>query len=337
MPRPPKGLFKRGKSWYVRLYSGGTERWVSLGKDYQEACRKLREIRSKGAPEAGLTVAQGAERWLTNYIATARNGKGQRLAADRVEQYLIPHLGFRLMSRVTADDLRSYRVALEKTKLSAQTVAHLLSDCRCFFGWAEDSGLIDRSPVPRKLLPRIQEKPPDRLTDEEVEALLRLPERWAWVIRLALGTGLRWGELVRAQASDITGGVLVVHQTKSGKVRRVPLPPELEAELRRRVGRLVPFSSASSFRKTVRKLSGVSRFHPHQLRHTFACRWVERDGNLAALQQILGHSSIVTTQRYARLADEAVFAEAKRIETVAEAVAEPLAPATASCGIVLRS
>ena len=49
-----------------------------------------------------------------------------------------------------------------------------------------------------------------------------------------------------------------------------------------------------------RKLSGVERFHVHMLRHTFACAWVDRGGSLAALQLLLGHSSITTTQRYGR-------------------------------------
>ena len=56
---------------------------------------------------------------------------------------------------------------LEGRAIAVQTVAHVLADARCFFRWAEDAGYIARSPVPRRLLPRIQERPPDRLTDEQ--------------------------------------------------------------------------------------------------------------------------------------------------------------------------
>ena len=109
--------------------------------------------------------------------------------------------------------------------------------------------------------------------------------------------------------------MLVVAQTKSGKVRRVPLSTELLGEIRGRVGRLVPYSvlACGAFARMIRQESGVERFHPHQLRHTFACMWLERGGSLAALQQVLGHSTIVTTQRYARLSDDHIRAEATRI------------------------
>ncbi len=321
MPRPPRGVIRRGPSWYFRDRRGGKDRWIRLGRDYQEAVRRARKLSAEETPRSKLSVAEAVGRWLQTYIRTARNEKGQKLAEDRANQWLVPQLGHFLLERVRPDDLRLFRVALEKTHLSPQTVAHLLSDARCFFSWAEDSGLVDRSPVPKKLLPKIQERPPDRLSEAEASSVAGLPDPFGFVCRFGLASGLRWGELCRAQVSDISGGVLLVHQTKSGKVRRVPLG-EFASEVKGRVGRLVPFSVKSSgyFTRKARELSGVSGFHPHQLRHTFACRWIERGGSLSALQQLLGHSSVVTTQRYAKLSDEAVQREAVRIQTVENAV-----------------
>jgi site-specific recombinase XerC len=80
-----------------------------------------------------------------------------------------------------------------------------------------------------------------------------------------------------------------------------------------RVGLLVPLVNGWSFTEQSRKLSGVSRFHPHMMRHTFATRWLVSGGSLAALQELLGHSSITTTQRYARLNGDMVRREAERV------------------------
>src|SRR5207244_8805242 len=112
---------------------------------------------------------------------------------------------------------------------------------------------------------------------------------------------------------DIAGSVITVHQTKSGKVRRLPLPPDLVRELRCRVGRLIPLRNAQGVAEQVRKRTEIERFHVHQLRHTFACRWLERGGSLTALQDLLGHCSVVTTQRYGRLSEEHVHAEARAL------------------------
>jgi integrase len=263
-----------------------------------------------------VKVAQAAAQWLESYVQTQRSEKGQALTKQRVRDYLEPFMGHMLLESVDGEDVRAYRLWLERSsRLSLTSVWHLLSDCRCLFNWCEAAGLVERSPFPRRVMPRLQKRPPDRLTDEEAEVLRGLPDPHGFVCRLALGTGLRWGELCRVQASDLERGALVVHQTKSREVRRVPLAPELLAEVRRRVGRLVPFAELSpgSFAAVVRRASGVGRFHVHQMRHTFACQWLERGGNFVALQQILGHASIETTQRYARLTDEAVMREAERV------------------------
>jgi integrase len=319
MPKLPKGMFRRGRSFYTRLRSGGADRWVSLGIDFDDARRRLREIQAGTlTPSGRKTVREAAYEWVETYVRTARSAQNVALAKRRVRMYLEEFLGFKLVGRVTPQDLRQYRLWIQSKGKSPQTVAHILSDARCFFNWCESTGYVGRSPFPPRLMPRIQERPPDRLTDDEVDAILRVSTPCAFVVRLALATGLRWGELCRSQASHVERGMLVVSQTKSGRVRRVPLPADLLQEIRNRVGRLVPYSerSSGSFARQVREHSGVGRFHVHQLRHTFACQWLERGGSLAALQQILGHASIETTQRYARLTDDHVRAEAERINRV---------------------
>ena len=330
MPRLPQGMFRRkGRSgWYMRLYRAGGERWISLGSDFGEACDRARALAAGLTvdPAKAGTVGAACERWQESYIGQSRDEKGQKLAAQRVHAYLEPFFGHMLVERVTREDVRSFRLWLQsRFSLSVTSVWHVLSDVRCLFNWCEDAGLVERSPFPRRVMPRLQERPPDRLTDEEAAKIASLPDPHGFVCRLALGTGLRWGELCRAQAAEVkrvrasgTGEehwFVEVSLTKSRRLRRVPLAPDLLREVRQRVGRLVPYAigSPGSFAVRVRKLTGIEGFHVHQMRHTFACQWLERGGSLAALQQVLGHASIVTTQRYAKLTDEAVMREAGRI------------------------
>ncbi|NOT32979.1 MAG: tyrosine-type recombinase/integrase [Candidatus Eisenbacteria bacterium] len=324
MPKLPKNMIKRkGRGgYYFRKRFAGRDVWISLGEDFSEAKTKLKKLRNEDhLPRADVTVAEAAKRWLGQYIATARNEKQQVMAAARVRRYIDPFFRATLLQRVTKEHIRSYRLWLEKHDIAPNTVGHILADVRCFLNWAEDAGLVDRSPFPRRIMPRIQEQPPDRLADEDAETLKQLPDPHGFVCRLALGTGLRWGELTRAQASDVERGFLVVSKTKSGRVRRVPLAPELLSEVRGHVGRLVPFSNLSpgSFSAYIRRQTGLAGFHVHQTRHTFACQWLERGGSLAALQQILGHASIETTQRYARISDDVVMREAERLSEKAVA------------------
>jgi integrase len=285
---------------------------------------RLKALQGSKVSLAELMVSAAVKRWLAIYIETSRNEKGRVLAKVRAGAHIVPGLGHYRLSRLTAEHLRTYRLHLEGKGLATMTVLHLLSDARCFLRWCEDAGLVDRSPFPRRLFTRTQERPPDRLSTKTANTIRKLPEPYGFVCRLALGTGLRWGELVRAQSTDVERGFLVISQTKSGKVRRVPLDPELLKEIRGRVGKLVPFGEKSpgSFARVIRSASGIAGFHAHQLRYTFACEWLEDGGSLAAQQQVLGHASIVTTQRYARLTDEIVMEERLRMRRKADQMAD---------------
>lgn len=259
---------------------------------------------------------EAAEHWLRSYVATTRNPKGQRLARSRVDGYLVLGLGSFDLWELTGDDKREYRLYLERYwRLRPQTVAHVLSDLRCMLRWAVSVGWLERSPFPPRVMPRIPEVAPRGFTEREVAVLEAVPGRAGFVLRLLLGTGLRWAEACRATRDDVRGKLLEVGNTKSGRVRRVPLSPELLDEVSRSEYWLVPYAvgSPGSFSRSIRHRAGIADFHVHRCRHTFAMRWLAAGGNLAVLQQILGHRDLSTTMRYARVTDELIEREAERV------------------------
>jgi len=263
-------------------------------------------------------MCQAGERWLKLYVATTRNPKGFRLAWHRFEKYVLGWLCIPV-PELTGEQIREFRLMLEDYwHLSPYTVTHVLSDLRCFLRWTVEAGIIERSPFPTRVMPRIAEVPPRGLDDREVARLVSVPGRAGFVVRFLLGTGLRWAEACRARRRDIRGTLLEVGNTKSGRVRRVPLAPELMAEIEHADDRLVPFAqnSPGSFSRTLRRVTGIADFHVHRCRHTFAMRWLEAGGNLAVLQQILGHRDLSTTMRYARVTDELIEREAARVALV---------------------
>lgn len=106
-------------------------------------------------PTSAVSFQDAARRWLSSYVPTVRGERDQRLAKQRVRDYLNRFMGHTLLHRVTGEDVPAYRLWLEKRKLSTQTVKHILSDLRCFLNWCEDSGLVERTPFPRRVLPRV--------------------------------------------------------------------------------------------------------------------------------------------------------------------------------------
>ena len=125
------------------------------------------------------------------------------------------------------------------------------------------------------------------------------------VVRVCLATGARWSE-----AQDLTQPQLIPHkitftQTKSKKNRTVPISKQLYDLLPKKRGRL--FTPCYDAFRSALKRSDISLPQgqlTHVLRHTFASHFMMRGGNILVLQQILGHSSIMMTMRYAHFAPD---------------------------------
>lgn len=118
------------------------------------------------------------------------------------------------------------------------------------------------------------------------------------------------------QATDIDHGELVVHgQTKNSKMWRIPLPPALFAELKGRVGKLVPFEAKDdpAFNRSVRLRSDVQEFSAHACRHSFGFNYMAAGGNLLALREQMGHSTAELTARYARPSHALVQEDARKV------------------------
>ena len=334
--RRPKNLGRRGGWYYARLTIDGTlYRRTLETQDFETAKDRLPAVldeitlkhRQASQPKAE-TVSTFAPRWFEEWIRQQRNAKGVKLTEQRLRDHIEPTIGSIELAKLTYADLRGLRARLDGS-LSPRTVRHVLADVHCMLRYAVDAGELVSAPWRRDLMPRIPEQAPRRLSDEQVELIfLHARPKEALCIQLAVETGLRWGELRSLQWRHVVQDPwphLVLEGTKSGKVRRVPLTPgAIEAiEGLRKITTSVyvspyravnPCCIAYPIRNRMPEYNRVC-WHWHQLRHTFATRYLESGGSLAALQRILGHSTSRMTERYASLSDKAVFADLDRVES----------------------
>lgn len=232
----------------------------------------------------------------------------------------------------TLDDLHRFAASLHDIGISAVSVARILCGVRSFFTFLLQDGYIEADPTELLESPKKPEHLPAVLTLQEVDALeaaidQSLPEgrRDHAMIEVLYSCGLRVSELCGLQLSDLflDEGFLRV-TGKGNKQRLVPVSPKAVGELKRwtderRLIDIRPGEEDYVFvsHRRGRHLSRITVFHnlqvyarlagieknisPHTLRHTFATHLLEGGANLRAIQTMLGHESIATTQLYTHL------------------------------------
>ena len=232
------------------------------------------------------------------------------------------------LDAASRDDLRAF-LASRFGNNSPATLARKQASLRTFYQHRLRMGHIADSPARRLVFPKRRVALPNVVSVDDCFALLEAPDartvaglRDRCALELLYGAGLRVSELTGLDLADIHDGALRV-RGKGGKERIVPLVAKareaLDKYLARR-GELCPRSEAlllnrrggrltarSVARQVVRHAlaAGARRHvHPHALRHSFATHLLDMDADLRGIQELLGHASLSTTQRYTHVSSE---------------------------------
>jgi integrase/recombinase XerC len=223
------------------------------------------------------------------------------------------------------DQLRGWLAQLHRGGLQPGTLHHMLSACRSFFNFLARDGGVAANPAAGVHSPKLRRKLPEVLDVDEVAALLEFPPDDPEAVRdralfeLLYSSGLRVSELtgVRWRDLDMSEGLIRV-TGKGSKTRIVPVgakalaalavlraqdrPNQDDVLVHGRLGKpLTPNGVRLRLKRRARDQGVWKRVYPHLLRHSFASHLLESSGDLRAVQEMLGHADISTTQIYTHL------------------------------------
>jgi integrase/recombinase XerC len=249
------------------------------------------------------------------------------------------------LSKVDTLAVRSYLAHLHRDKLANRSLARHLSTLRSFFRWACREGHLEKNPARGLPSPRVPKTLPRAMSLPDTERLLSadeeeafVPERERALFELLYATGLRVSEAAGLDLADVDFSSRLLRVTgKGSRERIVPFGESAADALREylpsrdalrhragreaargeplfvnfRGGRLTPRSMARLLKRRLRAAGLPEEISPHALRHTFATHLLQAGADLRAIQELLGHASLSTTQKYTHL-DAARLAEVYR-------------------------
>jgi integrase/recombinase XerC len=270
--------------------------------------------------------------WLSTLRAEAGASAHTRRAYSSDLLTLQTHLAAQQRSLQTASlhDLRGWLAAGTHSRsapgrpprrLSPATVSRRIAAVRNFYGWMVRTSRREDNPSARLRSPKVPRKAPRFLDVDEAATVVENPSQEGWyqlrnraLLELLYGSGVRVSEAVGLDVTDLDLDELLVtvRQGKGRRDRVVPFGPPaaraLAGWIRAMGGEGAVFRnksggrlSARSARRIVRDAgvkNGITRVHPHALRHSCATHLLGAGADLRAIQEQLGHASLSTTQRY---------------------------------------
>jgi integrase/recombinase XerC len=229
---------------------------------------------------------------------------------------------------VDVHHVRNFVSTRHRQGLSPKSLQRVLASIRSFYLFLQGEGVAKKNPAEGVRAPKGAKRLPDTLDADQMARLLQIPGDDAETVRdraimeLLYSSGLRLAELISVRLTDIDLGQGLVTVTGKGrKTRIVPVgrmalaaikawlkarselakPEDQELFVSVRGGPLSPRSVQARL-KHWGKVQGVQQgIYPHLLRHSFASHVLESSGDLRAVQELLGHANISTTQIYTHL------------------------------------
>jgi integrase/recombinase XerC len=235
--------------------------------------------------------------------------------------------------------IRGFLSQLYAKGLGKTSVARALAAVRSLYRWLAQEGVVEQNPAKLVATPKLPKKLPRVPTIEEMNSVLdgempeaaAFPERDRLMLELLYGCGIRNSELTGINLDDIRlSAEAILIRGKGKKERYVPfgdsakkaLSAYLPARLavlggagkntpallvNRRGGRLTTRSVGRIIKKIAVARGLSPDVHPHTLRHAFGTHMLEEGADLRAIQELLGHERLATTQRYTQLSMKQVL------------------------------
>ncbi|AUQ51020.1 putative tyrosine recombinase XerC [Phaeobacter inhibens] len=271
---------------------------------------------------AGLAALQGA----AENTVTAYRGDVVEFLAFMTHHFGGPQ-GLGALAKISTGDMRAWMAATRATGTGARSLARKLSAVKSFYTWLAERQGFEPTAVLSARSPKFQKKLPRPLAEDAARAVIETVEfqsttdwiaaRDVAVVTLLYGCGLRISEALGLTGADAPLPAVLRITGKGGKERIVPVLPAARAAVDRYL-RLCPHPqerAAPLFRgvrggalnaRLIRSAMAQARAQlglpasatPHALRHSFATHLLEAGGDLRAIQELLGHASLSTTQAY---------------------------------------
>src|SRR5215475_11421005 len=293
---------------------------------------------SVGAKNKRSLVEKAVDQFLR--VLRERNASEHTIKAYAGDlENFASYVGVRGWKKIDHVAIRGFLSHLYEKGLSKPSVARSLSAVRSLYRWLAREGVVEQNPAKLVATPKLPKKLPRVPTIEEMNSVLdgqmpetaAFPERDRLMLELLYGCGIRNSELTGINLDDIRLSVeAILIRGKGKKERYVPFGESAKVALsaylparqailsdahknsnglliNQRGGRLTTRSVGRIIKK-IAVAKGLSPdVHPHTLRHAFGTHMLEEGADLRAIQELLGHERLATTQRYTQLSTKHVL------------------------------